>query len=79
MTRESVMTVYRISRPEDNPIVDVDTIGGVKGVIRSAKPDRYHVDEISRDPLPSGHTGRRWGVGIKRNDGTVTLEPDPWP
>ena len=39
----------------------------------------YHVDEISADPLPSGHTSRRWGVGIKRLDGSVAIEPDPWP
>jgi hypothetical protein len=31
-----------------------------------------------RDPLPSGHTSRRWGVGIKRSDGSVVFEADPW-
>ena len=40
---------------------------------------RVEVDEISADPLPSGHTSRRWGVGLKRVDGTVALEPDLWP
>ena len=25
----------------------------------------YYVDEFSADPLSSGHTSRRWGVGIK--------------
>jgi hypothetical protein len=30
-------------------------------------------------PFPSGHTSRRWGVGIKRADGSVAIEPDPWP
>ena len=39
----------------------------------------YHVDQISRDQLPSGHTSRRWGVGNKRADGAVVVEPDPWP
>jgi hypothetical protein len=23
-------------------------------------------------------TSRRWGIGIKRDDGTVAIEPDPW-
>jgi hypothetical protein len=36
------------------------------------------VDVIFADPLPSGHTSRRWGVGIKRHDWTVVIEPDPW-
>jgi hypothetical protein len=34
--------------------------------------------EISSDPLPSGHTSRLWGVGIKRPGDAVTLDPDPW-
>ena len=29
--------------------------------------------------MPSGHTSGRWGIGIKRADGTVAIEPDPWP
>jgi hypothetical protein len=46
-------------------------------VIRAVKPGRYSVDEISGDPLPAGHTSRRWGVAIKRADATVVIEPDP--
>jgi hypothetical protein len=37
-----------------------------------------HVDEIEREPLPSGHTSRRWGVGLKMPDGSVVIERDPW-
>ena len=48
---------------------------GIEPAIRSSEPSRYHVDEISRDPLPCGHTSRRWGVGIKRPDGTVVPRP----
>ncbi len=58
---------------------DVDSLEGVKRVSEGLDPVRYHVDEISADPLPSGHTARRWGVGIKRHDGTVVIDPDPWP
>ena len=70
--------MYRISRNGQEPIVDVDQVEAIEPVIRSSEPGRYHVDEISADPLPSGHTSRRWGVGIKRADGTVVIEPDPW-
>ena len=70
--------MYRISPNGHEPIVDVDQVGEIEPVVPRSKPGRYHVDEISADPLPSGHTSRRWGVGIKRHDGTVRLKPDPW-
>ena len=71
--------MFRISRDGREPIVDVDQVEAVEAAIRSSAAGRYHVDEISADPLPSGHTSRRWGVGIKRPDGVVTLDRDPWP
>ena len=74
-----MMLVYRVSDPNDDLVVDVDSIGAIERVIRSAKPGRYLVDEISSDPLPSGHTSRRWGVEINHADGRVTMDPDPWP
>jgi hypothetical protein len=73
------MSIYRISRPDDDQVVDVDSLDGVERTIASGNPGCLHVDEISHDPLPSGHTSRRWGIGIKRHDGTVAIEPDPWP
>jgi hypothetical protein len=42
-------------------------------------PGPYHVDEIAADPLPSGHTSRRWGVAITHPHGRVELDPEPWP
>ena len=71
--------MFRISQNGRDPIVDVDTVEQIEPAIRSSKPGRYHVDEIAADPLPSGHTSRRWGFAIKRPDGSVELEPDPWP
>jgi hypothetical protein len=71
--------MYRISRNGHEPIIDVDQVEAIEPAIRSGEPGRYHVDEISGDPLRSGHTSRRWGVGIKRADGSVVIEPDPWP
>ena len=70
--------MYRISRNGQEPIVDVDQVEAIEPAIRSSEPGRYHVDEISAGPLPSGHRSRRWCVGIKRHDGTVAIEPDPW-
>jgi hypothetical protein len=72
-------TRVRISQPAREPVSDVGSVEAVEGAIQVTGPDHYHVDEISSDPLPSGHTSRRWGTAIKRPDGAVTLDPDPWP
>jgi hypothetical protein len=71
-------SIYRISRPGHKPIVDVGSAEAIEGVVRAEKPGTFHVDEIASDPLPSGHTARRWGTAIKHPDGTVAVEPDPW-
>ncbi len=70
--------MYRISRNGQEPIIDVDTVEDNEPAVRDLKAVRYDVDEISADPLPSGHTSRRWGVVIKWRDGAVFLERDPW-
>ena len=72
-------TRVRISQPGREPITDVDSIEAVEGAIRDGEPGRDHLDKIRAEPLPSGHTSRRWGTAIKRPDGAVTLDPDPWP
>jgi hypothetical protein len=72
-------SIFRISQPGREPITDVDCVESVEGAIRAGGPGRYHVDEIAAEPLSSGHTSRRWGTAIKRPDGAVTLDPDPWP
>jgi hypothetical protein len=71
--------ILRVNNPNGEPIGAADSQEGIKRVIKDLGPGRYHVDEISSDPLPSGHTSRRLGVGIKRPDWAVTLDPDPWP
>jgi hypothetical protein len=60
-------------------ITDVDTIQEIEPALRESKAGRYDVDEISADPLPSGHTSRRLGIVIKWRDGAAFLEPDPQP
>jgi hypothetical protein len=71
-------SIYRVSRSGHEPVTDVGCIERIEAVIRAGNPGRYHVDQISAEPLPSGHTSRRWGAGVKRSDGLVTIEPDPW-
>src|SRR5262249_23054710 len=70
-------TMFRISGNDDF-LVDVETDEEIAPEIRAAGPGRYHVDEMSATRLSSGHTARRWGVGIKNADGSVVIEPDPW-
>jgi hypothetical protein len=70
--------VFRISRKGRDEIVDVERVEEIEAANRSSAPGRYHVDEISVKPLPSGHTARRWGIAIERQDGPVVIEPDPW-
>jgi hypothetical protein len=68
--------MYRISRNGHEPIVDVYHVEAIEPTIRSSEPGIFHVAEIRSDPLPSGHTSRRWGVGIKLRDGTMeSTEP----
>jgi hypothetical protein len=69
--------VYRIGPAAD--CVDVRSVEAIEAHLRSAQPGQYNIDIIAADPLPSGHTSRRWGVGIKFADGSVMLEPDPEP
>ncbi len=74
-----VSPMYRVSSNGQEPIIYVAAAEAIEQAIRLFKPGLYHVDEISADSLPSGHTSRRWGVAIKRPDGSVLLEPDPRP
>ena len=70
--------MYRISRDGKEPIIDVDTLDQLEPAIRASKPGRFHITRSSAIryrvvTLPDAGT-----VGIKRPDGSVELEPDPW-
>jgi hypothetical protein len=69
-------SIYHISQHGREPITDVDSFETVEGADRAGGPGRYHVDEISVEPLPSGHTSRWRGVAVRRPDGTVELLSD---
>ena len=52
------MSVFRIVDRDGEIVADVDGLAGVNEIVRRAHTGRYHVDEISADPLPSGQTSR---------------------
>ncbi len=72
------MSLFRIVDRDGEMSADAATLDGVTEVVRLGPPGRYHVDEISAAPLPSGHTSRRWGSAARHDDGSVILDPDPW-
>jgi hypothetical protein len=71
-------STYRLIDSKGEMLSDADTIGYLNGILSHLDPGRYTVDEIATDPLPSGHTARRWGVMLKLDDGTIIEEPDTW-
>jgi hypothetical protein len=71
--------MFRISRNGQEPIVNIDHVAQIEPEIRALPAGRWHIDELPAEPFRSGHTARRWGVGIKCADGSVVLERDPWP
>lgn len=71
--------ILRVNNPDGEPIGTAHSVEGVWDTLEPLPPGRYHVDEISSDPLPNGHTSRRWGVGIKRGDWMISIDRDPWP
>ena len=72
------MSLFRIVDRDGEMLADADRLDGVTEIVRRAPTGRYHVDEISADPLPSGHASRRWGSAVRHDDGRVVLDPDPW-
>ena len=71
--------MYRINRYANEHIIDVDQVEAIEPSIRSTKPGRYQVDQISAEPLPSSDTSRRRGLGVKRPNRSVVLLSDPGP
>jgi hypothetical protein len=71
--------MFRVSKGTHGPVVNVNTVKQVEPAVGRAAPGHYHVDEITRDPVPCGHRSRRGGLATKRDDGSVMLERDPRP
>ena len=72
------VSMFRISRAGNDYFEDVNNVPEIERAISSAELGRYHIDEFPLRPFRSGHTVRRWAIGIKRDDGSVVIEPDPW-
>jgi hypothetical protein len=68
--------MFRIFSESASLIIDVGTADEIDPEIRLLLPGRYQFDEIPLKPFWSGLKARRWGVGIKRDDGSVVIEPD---
>jgi hypothetical protein len=68
--------MFRISRSGYDELTDVAQADEIGPAMRASKTGLYQVDEISADPLPSGHTSRRGGIAIEREDGSVVIERD---
>ena len=52
-------SIYRISQPDREPIVDVGSVEAIERTVPAAEPGRYDIDEIAAEPRPSGHASRR--------------------
>jgi hypothetical protein len=70
-------STYRLIDPKGELRSDAGSIERLKTILSHLAHGRYTVDEIATQPLPSGHTARRWGVMLKLDDGTIIEEPDP--
>jgi hypothetical protein len=68
--------ILRINDESADPIGTARSIVGVAVLLVDSRPGVYHIDEISADRLPCGHTSRRWG---KRGDSTVSIARELWP
>ncbi len=43
-------TIYRISQPGREPVVDVGSVEAIEGTIQAGGPGCFHIDEIAADP-----------------------------
>ena len=71
--------MFRIFQASEDPVITADTVEQIAQAIQAAKPGQYLIDEFRVSLLPSKEAVHRWGVGIKRADGFVAIETDPWP
>ena len=70
--------ILRVNNPDGEPIGSAESIPGLARLVEDVSPGRYHIDELSHGPLPSGHTSRRWGIAVKRSDSSVSIARDIW-
>jgi hypothetical protein len=61
-------TIYHISRPDRRSITDVGSVEAIEKAIRSGEPGRYHIDQISSEPMALDPTSRCWVAKIRCPD-----------
>jgi hypothetical protein len=69
--------MFRISRHENEPPIDVHTYKAILAVIRSSKPGRYAIAEIQDSARAPGDNGQQWGVGVKDANGSIRIDRIP--
>jgi hypothetical protein len=69
-----VSKLYCVTRP-DGLATYADSVEAVKAIVTAGPTGGYKVEEIDVGRLAGHYRPRRWGVGIKRHDGTVIIEP----
>ena len=75
----TLLPTLRLNDSQGDPVGATPGVQRLRRTVERLGLGRHHVDELAADPLPSGHTSRRWGSAIKHPDGRVELDPDPWP
>jgi hypothetical protein len=70
--------ILRLNDSDGDPIGTALSIHSLTRLFENFLPGRDRIDEISHDPFPSGHTSRRWGIAVKRNDLSVSIARQVW-
>jgi hypothetical protein len=65
--------ILRVNNPDGDPIGTAKSINGLARLLESVPPGVYHIDEISAEPLPSGHTSGSYGFAITRGDSPMSI------
>ena len=61
----------RVNNSDGVPIATVRSVVGLSRCSRAFHGFLY-IDEIGSDPLPCGHTSRRWGLAVERADASIS-------
>ena len=66
---------------DDDIVASASRPEAVAKILKGAWPGRYVIEESSMagETLRSGYTCQRWGIAIRKDDGSVVLEPEPAP
>jgi hypothetical protein len=69
--------MFRISRQQNEPPIDVYTYKAILAVIRTSNPGRYAIAEIKDASRAADDNGQQWGVGVKHANGSISIDVIP--